>query len=81
MLPPLVAPVSNLVTLAISSVILLVALPVVGQGLSLRFLLVIPAMVLLFVFTAAVGLVLSRSTCTSANVKFMVRRYCSYGCM
>ena len=52
--------------------ILLVALPVVGQGLSLRFLLVIPAMVLLFVFTAAVGLVLSVLYVYFRDVKFMV---------
>jgi ABC-2 type transport system permease protein len=69
---PLVAPVSNLVTLGISTVILLVALPVVGQGLSLRFLLVIPAMLLLFVFTASIGLALSALYVYFRDVKFMV---------
>src|SRR3954471_14374591 len=53
---PLVGPAANLVTLAISTLILVVALPVLGVGLTPRFLLVIPAVMLLCAFTAALGL-------------------------
>jgi ABC-type polysaccharide/polyol phosphate export permease len=70
---PLVSPVANLVTLAVSTLILLVAMPVVGQSLTLRFLLVIPAALLLFVFTAAVGLALGALYVYFRDVKFMVQ--------
>jgi lipopolysaccharide transport system permease protein len=69
----LVSPVANVVTLGISIAILLVAVPVVGAPLSLRFLLVVPATVLLCAFTAALGLVLSALYVYFRDVKFIVQ--------
>jgi ABC-type polysaccharide/polyol phosphate export permease len=69
---PLVSPASNFVTLAISTALLLVALPVVGAGLSARFLLVLPALTLVCAFCAALGLVLSALYVYFRDVKFMV---------
>jgi ABC-type polysaccharide/polyol phosphate export permease len=69
----LVAPVTNLVTLAISVAILLVAVPILGEPLSLRFLLVVPATVLLLAFTAALSLVLSALYVYFRDVKFVVQ--------
>jgi ABC-type polysaccharide/polyol phosphate export permease len=70
---PLVGPVSNLVTLSISVLILLVALPIIGVGVSARFLLLVPAILLLFAFTASVGLALSALYVYFRDVKFMVQ--------
>jgi ABC-type polysaccharide/polyol phosphate export permease len=70
---PLVAPVSNLITLAISTVILFIAMPILSQPLSPRFLLVVPAAALLFAFTVSVGLVLSALYVYFRDVKFMVQ--------
>src|SRR4051794_5897386 len=53
---PLVSPASNLVTLGVSTAILLVALPVVGQPITPRFILVFPAIALLCAFTSALAL-------------------------
>jgi ABC-type polysaccharide/polyol phosphate export permease len=69
----LVPPVANLATLAISTSILLVALPVVGEPIRPRFLLVVPAVALLFAFSAALGLVLSALYVYFRDVKFMVQ--------
>jgi ABC-type polysaccharide/polyol phosphate export permease len=70
---PLVTPVANLVTLGVSTLILLASLPVVGQDVTLRFLLVVPAALLLFVFTASVGMALSALYVYFRDVKFMVQ--------
>lgn len=69
---PLVTPAANLVTLGISTVLLLVALPVVGSSIRLRFLLVIPAIGLLCAFTAAMSLALGALYVYFRDVKFMV---------
>ncbi|MDQ1521699.1 MAG: lipopolysaccharide transport system permease protein, partial [Actinomycetota bacterium] len=68
----LVPPVANLVTLGISTLILLVALPILGVPIAARFLLLVPAIVLLFSFTAALGLALSALYVYFRDVKFMV---------
>jgi ABC-type polysaccharide/polyol phosphate export permease len=70
---PLVSPAANLFTLAISTVILVGALPVLGVGLSFRLLLVIPATLLAFTFTASLGLVLGALYVYFRDVKFMVQ--------
>jgi ABC-type polysaccharide/polyol phosphate export permease len=70
---PLVAPTANLFTLAISTVILVVALPIVGEPLDLRLLLLLPAVLLLCAFTAAVGLALGALYVYFRDVKFMVQ--------
>jgi lipopolysaccharide transport system permease protein len=70
---PLVAPAANLVTLATSTLLLLVALPIVGEPLAPRFLLVIPATVLLCTFSAALGLALGGLYVYFRDVKFMVQ--------
>jgi ABC-type polysaccharide/polyol phosphate export permease len=70
---PLVAPAANLFTLAISSAILVVALPIIGEPLSLRLLLLVPAIVLLCSFTAAIGLALGALYVYFRDVKFMVQ--------
>jgi ABC-type polysaccharide/polyol phosphate export permease len=69
----LVSPVTNLATLAISLAILLAAVPVLGEPLSLRFLLVVPATMLLLAFTAALSLVLSALYVYFRDVKFIVQ--------
>jgi ABC-type polysaccharide/polyol phosphate export permease len=70
---PLVAPVANVFTLAISLLILLVALPILGQPLEPRFLLILPATVLACTFTAALGLVLGALYVYFRDIKFMVQ--------
>jgi ABC-type polysaccharide/polyol phosphate export permease len=70
---PLVSPTANLFTLAISIIILVVALPIVGSPLEPRLLLVIPATVLLCAFTAGLGLVLGGLYVYFRDVKFMVQ--------
>jgi lipopolysaccharide transport system permease protein len=70
---PLVAPCANLVSLAISTLILLVALPIVGQGWTPHLLLVIPATVLVWTFSAALGLALGGLYVYFRDLKFMVQ--------
>jgi ABC-2 type transport system permease protein len=70
---PLVSPAANLVTLAISTVLLVIALPIIGASLGARFLLVVPAALLLCTFTAALGLALSALYVYFRDVKFMVQ--------
>jgi ABC-type polysaccharide/polyol phosphate export permease len=69
---PLVSPASNLVSLGVSTAILLVALPIVGQPITLRFLLVFPAIALLCAFTSALALGLGALYVYFRDVKFMV---------
>ena len=69
----LVPVVSNLVTLAISVVVVIVALPVLGEPITPRLVLLVPATVLLVAFTAALGLVLSALDVYFRDVKFMVQ--------
>lgn len=69
----LVSPISNLISLAISVVILLAAMPLLGQPIQPRFLIIVPAMFLLCIFTAVVGLVLSALYVYFRDVKFMVQ--------
>jgi ABC-type polysaccharide/polyol phosphate export permease len=68
-----VTPLANVVTLAISLAILVVALPIVGEPFTLRMLLVVPAVLLLLAFTAALGLVLAALYVYFRDVKFMVQ--------
>jgi ABC-type polysaccharide/polyol phosphate export permease len=70
---PLVTPAANLVTLATSTLLLLAALPIVGQPLAPRFLLIVPATVLLCTFSAALGLALGGLYVYFRDVKFMVQ--------
>jgi ABC-type polysaccharide/polyol phosphate export permease len=70
---PLVSPSANLVTLGISMVILLVALPVLGVSFAPHLLLLIPALVLLFTFTVALGLALGGAYVYFRDLKFMVQ--------
>lgn len=70
---PLVSPVANAVTLGISTVLLLVALPIVDEAPALRFLLVVPAAALLFAFAAAVGLALGGLYVYFRDLKFIVQ--------
>jgi lipopolysaccharide transport system permease protein len=70
---PLVSPAANLVTLGISTLILLVALPIVGQPITFNFLYVVPAIALLCAFTAAIGLVLGAMYVYFRDIKFMVQ--------
>lgn len=68
----LVPATANLVTLAISTVILLVALPIVGEPYTAQLLWLIPAAALLVAFVATLGLVLSAAHAYFRDVKFMV---------
>ncbi len=70
---PLVSPVANLFTLAISVLILFIALPIVGASVGPRFLFVLPAAVLLCAFTATLGLALGALYVYFRDVKFMVQ--------
>lgn len=70
---PLVSPVANLVTLAISTAILLIALPIIGVALGPRILLVIPAAVMLSLFSSALGLVLGGLYVYFRDLRFMVQ--------
>jgi ABC-type polysaccharide/polyol phosphate export permease len=68
----LVPATANLVTLGISTVILLVALPIVGEPYTVQLLLLVPAAALLVAFVASLGLVLSAAHAYFRDVKFMV---------
>jgi len=70
---PLVTPTANLVTLAISILILTAALPVLSEPFAVRLVLLIPATILLFAFTTALGLVLGALYVYFRDVKFMVQ--------
>lgn len=70
---PLVTPAANLVTLAISTTLVLVALPVLHAGIGFRFLLVIPAIALLCAFTAALSLALSALYVYFRDMRFIVQ--------
>jgi lipopolysaccharide transport system permease protein len=70
---PLVPVASNLISLAISLVVLIIALPLVGQALDPRLSLLLPACALLIAFTAALGLVLGALYVYFRDVKFMVQ--------
>jgi len=69
----LVPTAANLVTLGISVAILLVALPILGEPYTLRLLLIVPAAVLLVVFTAALSLALAGLYVYFRDTKFMVQ--------
>ena len=68
----LVPPTANLILLAVSAVILLAELPVVGVSLGVRLLLLIPATALAVAFAAAVGLLLAAMYVYFRDLKFMV---------
>lgn len=69
----LVPTVSNLVTLAVSVVVVIVALPILDTPYTLRLLLLVPATVLLMAFVTALGLLLSALDVYFRDVKFMVQ--------
>jgi len=69
----LVPALSNLVTLAISTVILLVALPILGESLDPRIALVIPAVALATVFCASAGMLLGGLYVYFRDLKFIVQ--------
>jgi lipopolysaccharide transport system permease protein len=69
----LVPAVSNLVTLAISTVVVLVALPIFGEPFAARQLWLVPAVVLVVAFTSALGLVLAALYVYFRDVKFAVQ--------
>ncbi len=69
----LVPPAANLVTLAISAVILVVALPIVGEPLRPRLLLIIPSAGLVVAFCVALGLLLGALYVYFRDLKFMVQ--------
>lgn len=64
---------SNLVTLAVSALVVVVALPILGEPLTLRLLLIVPAALLLIGFATALGLVLSALYVYFRDVRFMVQ--------
>jgi ABC-type polysaccharide/polyol phosphate export permease len=64
---------SNLVTLLISVVILLVVLPVVGQHVNADILLLVPAAALAVAFATGLGLVLAAGYVYFRDIKFMVQ--------
>jgi homopolymeric O-antigen transport system permease protein len=64
---------SNLVTLAVSTAALLVALPILGVPFTAQLLFLIPGVILLVAFTSALGLVLSALYVYFRDVKFMVQ--------
>ncbi len=69
---PMVPCVSGLVGLGISMVILIVATPILGAGLHVRILLLVPACCLMVAFTAALSLVLSALQVYFRDVRFLV---------
>jgi lipopolysaccharide transport system permease protein len=69
----LVPVVSNLVTLAISVVVVIVALPVFGEPITPRLLLLVPALLLIVGFSTGLGLVLSGLDVYFRDVKFLVQ--------
>ena len=71
----LVPPGANLVMLAASSVILLVALPWLGVSLGLRLALLLPAAALAVAFACAVGMVLGAMYVYFRDLKFLVQAF------
>lgn len=69
----LVPAVANLITLAVSTVILLVALPIVGEPFTLRLFALVPGVLLLFAFCSALGMVLAALNTYFRDVKYMVQ--------
>jgi ABC-type polysaccharide/polyol phosphate export permease len=69
----LVSPIANLVTLGISLVVLLVALPIVDADIGPQLLLLVPAVVLTVAFVSALGLLLSALQVYFRDVKFLVQ--------
>jgi ABC-type polysaccharide/polyol phosphate export permease len=69
----LVPCISNLFTLLTTMVILLIALPIVGADYSWRLLLLLPAMLLLFVFSVSFGLCAASLHVYYRDVKFIVQ--------
>lgn len=69
----LVSPLANLVTLAISILVLLVALPILDVSLTPKLLLLVPAILLTIAFVGAVGLLLSALQVYFRDVKFIVQ--------
>jgi lipopolysaccharide transport system permease protein len=69
----LVPVLSNLVALAISVVVVVVAVPLFGEPITPRLLLLVPAAALVVAFSAALGLVLSALDVYFRDVKFMVQ--------
>jgi lipopolysaccharide transport system permease protein len=69
----LVSPMANLVTLGISIVALLVALPIVDASITPEILLLVPAVALTVAFTLAVSLLLSAMQVYFRDVKFAVQ--------
>jgi lipopolysaccharide transport system permease protein len=68
---PIVPCVSNLVSLGISMVILLIGAPILGEPLSVNILLLIPACVLLVLFTMGLTMCLSALHVYFRDVKFI----------
>jgi ABC-type polysaccharide/polyol phosphate export permease len=64
---------ANLVALGVTMVLLVLALPVFGEPIGLRTLLLIPACMLLFVFTTLVSLVLAALHVYFRDVRFLVQ--------
>ncbi|MGH9049702.1 MAG: ABC transporter permease [Acidimicrobiia bacterium] len=69
----LVPATANLITLAISTAIVVVALPILGAPLSARLLLLVPASALLVAFSAALSLALGGLYVYFRDTKFMVQ--------
>jgi lipopolysaccharide transport system permease protein len=69
----LVPAVANLITLVISTAIVVVALPILGQPFSPRLLMLVPATALLIAFTIALSLTLSAVYVYFRDTKFMVQ--------
>jgi lipopolysaccharide transport system permease protein len=69
----LVPATANMITLAISTAIVVAALPILGEPLTPRLLLLLPATLLLVAFTAALGLALSGLYVYFRDTKFMVQ--------
>ncbi len=69
---PVVPCLSNLVSLAISMVILLIGAPILGAGFTVYLLLLIPACVLLVLFTIALTMLVSALHVYFRDVRFIV---------
>ncbi len=70
---PLAPTLGNLVSLGVSMVILLIAVPVVHAHVTFRLLLLVPACLLLVAFTTALGLVASALHVYFRDVKFIIQ--------
>lgn len=70
---PLQPALANLVALGVTIVVLVAALPVFGEPIGLRTLLLVPACLLLFLFTTSVSLVLAALHVYFRDVRFLVQ--------